>query len=163
MMRLYASPQRWLMLCGPCLCSSWQQVSIVLAVSHCHKKPSCSEAHGSTIEPCLGILLSGGTHAFDQDSQAFPWCQGVCFGPTHLQLANGKAGLYLCSAGDAHSAALTSNGFLFMWGSNEKGQLGLPAAADVAAQASVRPPPDSADSVQRNSVCIGSLTACAYT
>ena len=42
-------------------------------------------------------------------------------------------------AGDAHSAALTSNGFLFMWGSNEKGQLGLPAAADVAAQASVRP------------------------
>jgi alpha-tubulin suppressor-like RCC1 family protein len=45
------------------------------------------------------------------------------------------------SAGDAHSAALTSNGFLFMWGSNEKGQLGLPAAADVAAQASVRPLP----------------------
>ena len=42
-------------------------------------------------------------------------------------------------AGDAHSAALTSNGFLFMWGSNEKGQLGLPAAADVAAQASVSP------------------------
>ena len=41
-------------------------------------------------------------------------------------------------AGDAHSAALTSNGFLFMWGSNEKGQLGLPAAAEVAAQASVR-------------------------
>lgn len=40
------------------------------------------------------------------------------------------------AAGDAHSAALTSNGFLFMWGSNEKGQLGLPAAADVAAQAS---------------------------
>lgn len=40
-------------------------------------------------------------------------------------------------AGDAHSAALTSNGFLFMWGSNDKGQLGLPAAADVAAQASV--------------------------
>ena len=26
-----------------------------------------------------------------------------------------------------------------MWGSNEKGQLGLPAAADVAAQASVSP------------------------
>lgn len=43
------------------------------------------------------------------------------------------------SAGDAHSAALTSNGFLFMWGSNEKGQLGLPAAADVAAQVSVSP------------------------
>ncbi|KAL3132600.1 hypothetical protein ABBQ32_009129 [Trebouxia sp. C0010 RCD-2024] len=40
------------------------------------------------------------------------------------------------AAGDAHSAALTSNGFLFMWGSNEKGQLGLPAAADVAAQVS---------------------------
>lgn len=43
----------------------------------------------------------------------------------------------LTCAGEAHSAALTSNGFLFMWGSNEKGQLGLPAAADVAAQASV--------------------------
>ena len=40
-------------------------------------------------------------------------------------------------AGEAHSAALTSNGFLFMWGSNDKGQLGLPAAADVAAQSSV--------------------------
>lgn len=46
---------------------------------------------------------------------------------------------FCTSAGDAHSAALTSNGFLFMWGSNEKGQLGLPAAADVAAQASVCP------------------------
>lgn len=43
------------------------------------------------------------------------------------------------AAGEAHSAALTSNGFLFMWGSNDKGQLGLPAAADVAAQNSVSP------------------------
>lgn len=34
------------------------------------------------------------------------------------------------AAGDLHSAALTSNGFLFMWGANEQGQLGLPAAAD---------------------------------
>ena len=59
------------------------------------------------------------------------------------------------SAGDAHSAALTSNGFLFMWGSNEKGQLGLPAAADVAAQASVRPPPLAPDSFH----CVYCLTS----
>ncbi|GAB4814343.1 hypothetical protein N2152v2_001389 [Parachlorella kessleri] len=38
------------------------------------------------------------------------------------------------AAGDAHSAALTSNGFMFTWGSNDKGQLGLPAAAEVAQQ-----------------------------
>lgn len=38
------------------------------------------------------------------------------------------------AAGASHSAALTSNGFLFTWGANEKGQLGLPAAADVAQQ-----------------------------
>ncbi len=42
------------------------------------------------------------------------------------------------AAGELHSAALTSNGFLFMWGSNEKGQLGLPQAAEVAAQQQVR-------------------------
>lgn len=46
--------------------------------------------------------------------------------------------MHMLLAGDAHSAALTTNGFLFMWGSNEKGQLGLPAAADQAAQATVR-------------------------
>lgn len=39
------------------------------------------------------------------------------------------------AAGDAHSAALTSNGFLFTWGSNERLALGLPTAADVATQA----------------------------
>lgn len=39
------------------------------------------------------------------------------------------------AAGDAHSAALTANGFLFTWGSNDRGQLGLPALAEVAAQA----------------------------
>ena len=38
------------------------------------------------------------------------------------------------AAGDAHSAALTANGFLFTWGSNDRGQLGLPAVAEVAAQ-----------------------------
>lgn len=37
-------------------------------------------------------------------------------------------------AGNAHSVALTSNGFLFTWGCNEAGQLGLPHAADVAHQ-----------------------------
>lgn len=39
------------------------------------------------------------------------------------------------AAGDLHSAALTINGFLFTWGLNEKGQLGLPTGADAAAQA----------------------------
>ncbi|KAK9818463.1 hypothetical protein WJX74_005654 [Apatococcus lobatus] len=38
------------------------------------------------------------------------------------------------AAGDYHSAALTQNGFLFTWGSNDKGQLGLPAAAELATQ-----------------------------
>ena len=42
--------------------------------------------------------------------------------------------LALACAGEAHSVALTSNGFLFTWGGNEKGQLGLPHAADVATQ-----------------------------
>jgi alpha-tubulin suppressor-like RCC1 family protein len=39
------------------------------------------------------------------------------------------------AAGESHSAALTSNGFLFTWGGNDRGQLGLPAAAEVAQQA----------------------------
>ena len=38
------------------------------------------------------------------------------------------------AAGNVHSAALTINGFLFTWGSNEKGQLGLPAGADASSQ-----------------------------
>lgn len=38
------------------------------------------------------------------------------------------------AAGDAHSVALTSNGFLFSWGDNEQGQLGLPADAERAQQ-----------------------------
>jgi hypothetical protein len=44
------------------------------------------------------------------------------------------AALPLPPAGEAHSAALTSNGFLFTWGGNERGQLGLPHAAEVASQ-----------------------------
>ncbi len=42
------------------------------------------------------------------------------------------------AAGDRHSAALTSNGFLFTWGANDCGQLGLPTVAEVAAQNQVR-------------------------
>ncbi len=38
------------------------------------------------------------------------------------------------AAGTEHSAALTSNGFLFTWGGNDKGQLGIPVIAEVAAQ-----------------------------
>ena len=38
------------------------------------------------------------------------------------------------AAGDNHSAALTINGFLFTWGSNESGQLGLPSEAEQSAQ-----------------------------
>ena len=36
------------------------------------------------------------------------------------------------SAGEAHSGALTSNGFMFTWGDNRYGQLGLPASASIA-------------------------------
>lgn len=42
------------------------------------------------------------------------------------------------AAGAAHSAAVTSAGFLFTWGANSCGQLGLPAAAEVAAQQQVK-------------------------
>lgn len=38
------------------------------------------------------------------------------------------------AAGDTHSAALTINGFLFTWGDNERGQLGLPSVAEQSAQ-----------------------------
>ena len=38
------------------------------------------------------------------------------------------------AAGDAHSVALTTNGFVFAWGCNTRGQLGLPASADAIAQ-----------------------------
>lgn len=41
------------------------------------------------------------------------------------------------AAGEKHSAALTSSGSLFTWGSNACGQLGLPAVAEVAAQTQV--------------------------
>lgn len=41
------------------------------------------------------------------------------------------------AAGDRHSAALTSNGFLFTWGGNDQGQLGLPLAAELAQQAAM--------------------------
>ncbi len=43
------------------------------------------------------------------------------------------------AAGDQHSAALTTSGFLFTWGANDLGQLGLPKNADAASQA--RTPP----------------------
>ena len=53
--------------------------------------------------------------------------------PAHIEglWALPVAGL---AAGDSHSAALTASGFLFAWGANEKGQLGLPRAAEAAAQ-----------------------------
>ena len=42
------------------------------------------------------------------------------------------------AAGDEHSAALTASGFLFTWGCNEKGHLGLPARAEQAVQVSMQ-------------------------
>ena len=50
-------------------------------------------------------------------------------------IVSGAGQVAALAAGDAHSAALTTNGFLFTWGSNDRGQLGLPALAEVAAQA----------------------------
>lgn len=44
------------------------------------------------------------------------------------------------AAGAAHSAAVTAAGFLFTWGANSRGQLGLPAVAEVAAYHQVRFP-----------------------
>jgi alpha-tubulin suppressor-like RCC1 family protein len=38
------------------------------------------------------------------------------------------------AAGDSHSAALTTSGFLFTWGANDRGQLGLPKNAESASQ-----------------------------
>ena len=40
------------------------------------------------------------------------------------------------AAGDQHSAALTASGFLFTWGCNDQGQLGLPAVAEHMVQVS---------------------------
>lgn len=39
------------------------------------------------------------------------------------------------AAGDSHSAALTRSGYLFTWGYNQQGQLGLPPDAEHAALA----------------------------
>ena len=40
------------------------------------------------------------------------------------------------AAGDAHSAALTTNGHMFIWGSNHFGQLGLVREGDPASSRS---------------------------
>jgi Regulator of chromosome condensation (RCC1) repeat len=42
-------------------------------------------------------------------------------------------------AGSAHSAALASNGFLFTWGSNERGQLGIAAGPEASTSFQVGP------------------------
>lgn len=39
------------------------------------------------------------------------------------------------AAGDSHSAALTRSGYLFTWGYNQQGQLGIPPDAEHAALA----------------------------
>lgn len=44
------------------------------------------------------------------------------------------------SAGDEHSTALTANGFLFAWGANDRGQLGLPKNADAAERVRLKKP-----------------------
>eukprot|EP00873_Tetraselmis_striata_P010062 jgi/Tetstr1/430326/TSEL_020151.t1 len=44
------------------------------------------------------------------------------------------------AAGDAHSAALTCHGFLFTWGRNSVGQLGLPSEPDIAAPSAAASP-----------------------
>lgn len=44
------------------------------------------------------------------------------------------------AAGDSHSLALTSNGYMFAWGSNKHGQLGLlPEAEHTAASTAASP------------------------
>ena len=67
----------------------------------------------------MGQLGLGDTH----NRRAPSVVEGLWAMPVH-QLA----------AGDQHSAALTASGFLFTWGSNDKGQLGLPARAEQAVQ-----------------------------
>ena len=55
------------------------------------------------------------------------------------------------AAGDRHSAALTSNGFLFTCGANDRGQLGLPTVAEVAAQNQVCSAPPSSCAISQHS------------
>eukprot|EP00889_Picochlorum_renovo_P001482 jgi/Picre1/28512/NNA_003916.t1 len=67
--------------------------------------------------------------------------QGVACGENHTSpsLVNGLWALPVrqLAAGVAHSAALTSNGFLFTWGEASSGQLGLPLSAEEASHAAM--------------------------
>eukprot|EP00955_Chlamydomonas_euryale_P027373 288565-Chlamydomonas_euryale.AAC.1 len=50
------------------------------------------------------------------------------------------------AAGASHSLALTSNGFMYVWGSNDEGQLGLLPEAERApslVSSPAKPPPRS--------------------
>lgn len=63
------------------------------------------------------------------------------------------------AAGERHSAALTGSGFLFTWGSNTCGQLGLPAGAEVAAQNQVIAPSRALNRyvVDIFAICLGTV------
>lgn len=89
---------------------------------------------------CMAVTLCAQVYAWgcNADGQLGLNDKKVRRSPT---LVTGLWGLPVAqlAAGAAHSAAVTSAGFLFTWGSNSCGQLGLPAVAEVAAQQQVLP------------------------
>ena len=96
---------RWLKGCGRCPCSSWQQVG-----------GDAGAGRGQEAAAGWACLLHQ---------------RHICWAVLPSSCLLGPP---LTPAGASHSVALTSNGFLFTWGSNDAGQLGLPHAAEVATQ-----------------------------
>ena len=104
-----------------------------------------------SLKPLAGIpvasVVAGPSHvlAVTLTSQVYAWGGNdrgqLGLGDTCARraptLISGLWGLPVTSlaVGGAHSAALTANGFLFTWGDDASGQLGLPAPADAAAAA----------------------------
>lgn len=88
---------------------------------------TCATAHTATVLQVLawGSNSHGQLGLGDRRDRSTPTVVGALWALPIIQLA----------AGDTHSAALTSNGHLFMWGSNNHGQLGLARELDREAAA----------------------------